>query len=37
MLLNPSFDLKPNRILEIVKDLQEKINSLEQIHIQIDK
>ena len=29
MLFNPSFDMKLNRILEIVKDLQEKINLTE--------
>ena len=29
MLLNPSIDMKLNRILEIVKELQEKINSIE--------
>ena len=27
MIFNPSFDMKLNRILEIVKDLQEKANS----------
>jgi hypothetical protein len=27
MLLNPTFDEKLNRILEIVKDIQERINS----------
>lgn len=27
MILNPSFDMRFNRILEIVKDIQEKINS----------
>jgi len=37
MIFNPSFDMKLNRILEIVKELQEKINSLEQVHIQTDK
>lgn len=37
ILFNPTFDLKLNRILEIVKELQEKMNSLEQIHIQTDK
>lgn len=26
ILFNPTFDLKINRILEIVKELQEKIN-----------
>jgi len=29
MLLNPSFDLKLNRILEIVKDVQERLGALE--------
>jgi len=27
MLLNPTFDLKLNRILEIVKEVQEKVNT----------
>jgi predicted DNA-binding protein len=27
MIFNPSFDMKLNRILEIVKDLEKKINS----------
>ena len=30
MLLNPSFDEKINRILEIVKDIQERVNALEK-------
>jgi len=30
MLLNPTFDMKLNRILEIVKDLQEKIDTLKK-------
>jgi len=29
MIFNPSFEMKLNRILEIVKDLQEKIDSKE--------
>jgi len=37
MIFNPTFDLKLNRIIEIVKDIQEKVNSLEQIHNQRDK
>ena len=28
VIFNPSFDMKLNRILEIVKDLQEKTNTL---------
>ena len=30
MLLNPSIDMKLNRILEIVKELKEKVDLMEQ-------
>ena len=31
VVFNPSFDLKLNRILEIAKDLQEKVHALKSL------